>query len=59
MKDYEENVADCGPEENCSYTALQVFKAIVDFFGIFGASFLVGTIMGSLTALITKFTHIK
>ena len=30
-----------------------------EFLGIFGASFLVGTSMALLTALLTKFTHIR
>merc|ERR1719273_3019077 len=36
-----------------------IFKALGEFLGIFGASFLVGSMMGCMTALITKFTHIK
>ena len=34
-------------------------QAILDFFGIFCASFLVGSLMGCITALLTKFTHIR
>jgi len=59
LKDYEENVAQCDPDEDCSYSTVNVIMAIVDFFGIFGASFLVGALMGCVTALLTKFTHIR
>lgn len=59
LKDYEENVAICNPSSDCSYSATNVVMAIVDFFGIFGASFLVGALMGCITALLTKFTHIR
>ena len=38
---------------------MHVVKAILDFLGIFAASFLVGSIMGCITALLTKFTHIR
>jgi hypothetical protein len=34
-------------------------KAVAYFFGIFGASFLVGSLMGCITALLTKFTLIR
>ena len=38
---------------------LLLFQAILDFFGIFCASFLVGSLMGCITSLLTKFTHIR
>ena len=44
---------------DCSYGWMHVVKAILDFLGIFAASFLVGSIMGCITALLTKFTHIR
>jgi len=56
LKDFEENVALC---RDCPFNWWHLFKAILDFFGIFGASFLVGSLMGCVTALLTKFTHIK
>ena len=72
LKDYEENVAECNVKQNmnkddpakmnvddCSYGWMHVAKAILDFLGIFAASFLVGSIMGCITALLTKFTHIR
>ena len=36
-----------------------LLKAFGEFVGIFGASFLVGSFMACVTALITKFTHIR
>jgi len=61
LKDYEENVATCisTAQDNCEYNLWHFVKAILDFFGIFGASFLVGSLMGCITALLTKFTHIR
>ena len=61
LKDYEENVAGCVPSEavNCDYGYWHVAKAVLDFLGIFCASFLVGSLMGFVTALLTKFTHIR
>jgi len=61
LKDYEENVATCiiTAQENCEYNIWHFVKAILDFIGIFGASFLVGSLMGCITALLTKFTHIR
>ena len=66
---YEENVAECNVQqkmdeqtemaEDCSYGWMHVVKAILDFLGIFAASFLVGSIMGCITALLTKLTHIR
>ncbi|CAB4067205.1 SLC9A6_7 [Lepeophtheirus salmonis] len=41
-----------------SLNAMLFLKAVGDFLGIFGASFLVGSLMGCTTALLTKFTHI-
>ena len=57
LKDYEENVSACAG--SCSYSVVQIVKAAADFFGIFGASFLVGSVMGCITALLTKFTQIR
>ena len=61
LKDYEENVAGCVPSKagDCDYGYLHVAKAVLDFIGIFCASFLVGSLMGCVTALLTKFTHIR
>lgn len=61
LKDYEENVATCiiTAHENCEYNVWHFIKAILDFVGIFSASFLVGSLMGCITALLTKFTHIR
>ena len=70
LKDYEENVAECNVQQkmddqtemnadDCSYGWMHVAKAILDFLGIFAASFLVGSVMGCITALLTKFTHIR
>jgi len=62
LKDYEENVAGCmltKPAELCTYGYWHILKAILDFVGIFAASFLVGSVMGCITALLTKFTHIR
>jgi len=61
LKDYEENIASCivTAQNNCDYNGWHLIKAILDFFGIFGASFLVGSLMGCITALLTKFTHIR
>merc|ERR1719427_427139 len=61
LKDYEENVASCieTAENSCEYNAWHLVKAILDFFGIFGASFLVGSLIGCITALLTKFTRIR
>lgn len=60
LKDFEENVATCRHNDStCDFNWWHLFKAILDFFGIFGASFLVGSLMGCVTALLTKFTHIK
>jgi len=61
LKDYEENVAGCvvvNPGD-CDYGYWHVIKAVLDFIGIFCASFLVGSMMGFVTALLTKFTHIR
>ena len=44
-QDYEENVAGCmltKPAELCTYGYWHILKAILDFVGIFAASFLVG-----------------
>jgi len=57
LKDYEETAATC-ELDNC-FTAAVFFRAILDFCLIFGASFLVGSLMGCVTALLTKFTHIR
>ncbi|QQP38440.1 Sodium/hydrogen exchanger [Caligus rogercresseyi] len=38
--------------------AMVFLKAVGEFLGIFGASFLVGSLLGCTTALVTKFTHI-
>lgn len=60
LKDFEENVgAGCTDLANCENNAWFIAKAILDFFGIFCASFLVGSLMGCITALLTKFTHIR
>jgi len=60
LKDFEENVnGGCKTLEICEYNAWHLVKAILDFFGIFSASFLVGSLMGCITALLTKFTHIR
>merc|ERR1712013_665360 len=60
LKDFEENVSGgCTTLASCEYNAWHLIKAILDFFGIFGASFLVGSLMGCITALLTKFTHIR
>jgi len=60
LKDYEENVATCHLSgDPCDYNWWHLLKAILDFFGIFGASFLVGSLMGCVTALLTKFTQIR
>jgi sodium/hydrogen exchanger-like protein 6/7 len=60
LKDYEENVSACdGEGGGCSISIVHILKAVADFFGIFGASFLVGSTMGCITALLTKFTHIR
>jgi len=59
LKDYEENTAECGSRSDCSYSAFQVLKAMLDFVGIFGASFLVGAVLGCVTSLLTKFTQIR
>mgnify|MGYP002055280392 FL=1 len=58
LKDYEENEAMCSTAK-CAYSATNVIMATVDFFGIFGASFLVGSLMGCITALLTKFTRVR
>jgi len=60
IKDYEENVATCRLSgDPCDYNWWHLLKAILDFFGIFSASFLVGSLMGCVTALLTKFTQIR
>ena len=61
LKDYEENVAGCVPSKagDCDFGYWHVAKAVLDFLGIFCASFLVGSLMGFVTALLTKFTHIR
>jgi len=60
LKDFEENVSGgCETLEICEYNAWHLVKAILDFFGIFSASFLVGSLMGCITSLLTKFTHIR
>ena len=61
LKDYEESVASCvaTKTEDCVYGYWNILKAILDFVGIFAASFLVGSLMGIITALLTKFTHIR
>ncbi|XP_069678166.1 sodium/hydrogen exchanger 9 isoform X3 [Periplaneta americana] len=35
------------------------FRALGDFFGIFTLSLLIGALMGCLTAILTKFTHVR
>jgi len=57
LKDYEETATSC-KVDSC-FTAAVFFRAVLDFFLIFGASFLVGSFMGCITALLTKFTHIR
>ena len=61
LKDYEERVASCvvTKTQSCDYGYNHIFIAALDFVGIFAASFLVGTMMGCVTALLTKFTHIR
>lgn len=58
LKDYEERQVTC-KENGCGFTALTFFRAVGDFVIIFGASFLVGSLMGAITALLTKFTHVR
>ncbi|XP_021925908.1 sodium/hydrogen exchanger 7 isoform X3 [Zootermopsis nevadensis] len=35
------------------------FRALGDFFGIFTLSLLIGALMGCITAILTKFTHVR
>lgn len=55
LEDYEEGleVGDVDP------TFIVFFKSILEFCWIFGASFLVGSLMAMATALLMKHTHIK
>ena len=57
LEDYEAGVK-LNPG-NLDPAYLIFFRSVGEFFGIFGASFLVGSLIGCATALITKFTHIK
>jgi len=57
LEDYEENVKFHASDAQPGYIVL--FKALGEFVGIFGGSFLVGAVMGCLTAALTKFTKIK
>jgi len=54
LEDYEENYADSSLP-----TYIVVLKSLGEFIGVFGASFLVGSVLGCATALLTKFTHIR
>ncbi len=55
LEDYEENQS-----LGIVRPAWEVFlRSLGEFIGIFGASFLVGSLMACLTAVITKFTHIR
>lgn len=56
LEDYEKS-ANSGEEVEETYKV--VLTSIGEFLGIFGASFLVGSVMSAATALLTKFTHIR
>ena len=55
LEDYEETFA----KETALPAHVIFFKSIGEFIGVFGASFLVGSVVACFTALITKFTHIR
>ncbi|TRY74763.1 hypothetical protein TCAL_00731 [Tigriopus californicus] len=55
LEDYEENLKT----GQAMTTSIVLLKSVGEFLGIFFASFLVGGIMGCLTAVLTKFTHIR
>ena len=57
FQDYETGLKIHAGVPEPSYLIL--LKSVGEFVGIFSASFLVGSVMGCATALITKFTHIK
>jgi len=61
LKNYEKLYSSCNQtgDQNCSINFLNVIVSIVNFFYIFGCSFIVGSAMGCLTALLTKFTSIR
>ncbi|KAK0180516.1 hypothetical protein PV327_006145 [Microctonus hyperodae] len=42
-----------------SFETVAFFKALSDFIRIFGLSLLIGATMGCITALLTKFTHVR
>ncbi|XP_077291472.1 na[+]/H[+] hydrogen exchanger 3 isoform X2 [Arctopsyche grandis] len=54
IQNYGERYAGSGGFETVAF-----FKACGDFLGIFTLSLLIGAIMGCLTALLTKFTHVR
>jgi sodium/hydrogen exchanger-like protein 6/7 len=59
LEDYEESM-EADPDYMASVTAGQVLlKIVLEFLGIFLASFAVGSSIACATALLTKFTHIK
>ena len=52
LEDYEENVKYHSSDAQPGY--IIILKALGEFVGIFGGSFLVGAVMGCLTAALTK-----
>ena len=55
LDDYEESLT----KGDVLPTYMVFLKSILEFFGIFGASFLVGSLMACMTALMTKHTQIR
>ena len=48
-----------GKEEAEGFSANAFFKALGNFVGIFGGAFLIGSLFGMVTALLTKYTKIR
>ena len=56
FEDYEESVLS-KTEPSPAYIIF--FRSLGEFIGIFSASFVLGAVLGCLTAILTKFTQIK
>lgn len=48
-----------GKEKSEGFSVHAFFKALGNFAGIFGGAFLIGSVIGMATALLTKYTKIR
>ncbi|XP_060597483.1 sodium/hydrogen exchanger 6-like, partial [Ruditapes philippinarum] len=55
----ESSVEAYGKEKSAGFSVHAFFKALGNFAGIFGGAFLIGSLIGMATALLTKYTKIR